>query len=321
MIDLETITPQARPSDAAAYLESLIYFSPAVSPNNSGYLSLERQPWMREILNQVLNPAVREIVISTGAQLGKSTMLLLATLLCLEFRQGAGMWLLPTDKMATRAVKKRILPLLDCNVEHYGAYLPCGQVSYADSIPLKGFPLYYSGVRNAAKLASVPANIVIMDEAAKFERGDSKEADPISLAMERTKSFADSLVIMASTPNVEESKFWQAYLEGTQSHFLMPCPHCGGEMEFAWGRESVVWDDGKPETAKIICPHCQQSINDAERLAMMAEGHWVDGNPAAREAGKLSFQLNSLYSPYITTAEMAAKYHAAANSLTKKSDL
>lgn len=198
---------------------------------------------MREILDNVIDPRVKELTLCTGAQLGKSTLLLLATLLCVEYRQGTCLWLLPTDKMATRAVKKRLLPLISCN-EKYTPFLPVGQVSYADSIPLKGFPVYYSGVKNAAKLASIPANVVICDEAAKFERGQKIEADPISLAQERTKSFADSLFIQASTPNVEESKFWQSYREGTRSKWIMPCPFCGEFMDFQWGRESVQWEDG-----------------------------------------------------------------------------
>ena len=66
-LSLESITAAPRPDDAAAYLENLIYFSPAVSPNNSGYLSLSRQPWMREILREVINPKTKEITIASGA--------------------------------------------------------------------------------------------------------------------------------------------------------------------------------------------------------------------------------------------------------------
>lgn len=70
---------------------------------------------MREILNTTLDPRVKEITLATGAQLGKSTLLLLSSLLCLEYRAGTALWLLPTDTMAKRAVMKRILPLLRCN--------------------------------------------------------------------------------------------------------------------------------------------------------------------------------------------------------------
>lgn len=214
------------------------------------------------------------------------------------------MWLLPTDKMATRAVKKRILPLVECNPQYRG-FLPYTMASYSDAVPFKGFPLYYSGTKNASKLASIPANVIIMDESAKFERGNKIEADPISLARERTKSFADSLVIMASTPNIEEHKFWQTYLEGTQSKFWVPCPHCGKHFVFEWGIDSVVWEEGKPTTAKIVCPACKGKLDDRARIKAMRKGEWRDSNPAARALGKISYHLSSLYSCYVTIGEMA----------------
>lgn len=320
MIDVSTILPKLIPDDVSKWLEENIYFSAEVSPNNPGNLSFEAQPWMRGILNQLLSPYSKEVTLCCGAQLGKSTLCLLATLLLLEFRGGQMLWLLPTDKMATRAVKKRIMPLLACN-PHFAAYLPHGNYSTADSIPLKGMPIYYTGVRNPSKVASLPANVLILDEAAKFEKIKANEADPISLAKERIKSFADSLVISASTPNVPENKFWQSYKEGTQSKYWMPCPHCGEFMVFEWGRDNVQWDNGKPQTARIICPHCKSQIDESQRKEMMQHGEWRDENTEARKLGKISYHLNSLYSPYVSIAEMAQKYHDACHSLTPNDDL
>lgn len=73
--------------------------------------------------------------------------------------------------------------------------MPPPKVSMADSIPLRGMQLYYTGVRTPSKLASIPARYLIMDESAKFERVKANEADPASLAKERVKSFADPLII------------------------------------------------------------------------------------------------------------------------------
>lgn len=101
----------------------------------------------------------------------------------------------------------------------------------------------------------------------------------------------------------------------------MPCPHCAKDMEFVWSNDGVKWDDGHPETARIVCPHCQGQIDDKARRAMIKQGHWEDGNPAARALGLLSFHLNSLYSPYVSIGELARKFVAAAHSLTAKDDL
>lgn len=99
------------------------------------------------------------------------------------------MWLLPTDKLATRAIKRRFIPLLECNPD-YASLLPPPKEARADSINLtNGAPIYYAGARTPNKLASIPAKYLILDESAKFEKVNAKEADPISLAKERTKSY------------------------------------------------------------------------------------------------------------------------------------
>lgn len=73
------------PTNGADWLEQNITLPPEVSPNNAGQLSLARQPWAREILNNVLDPATNKITLSFGAQTGKTTLLFLAYLLLLEF--------------------------------------------------------------------------------------------------------------------------------------------------------------------------------------------------------------------------------------------
>lgn len=119
-------------------------------------------------------------------------------------------------------------------------------------------PIYFTGTKNAAKLSSLPASLLIVDEAEKLQRPKKDEADSLSLAMERTKSYADSLTLIASTPTIEGTKFQQLFAEGSQSRYFMPCPHCKAKMEFIFDRESVVWEEGDTESARIICPHCKK---------------------------------------------------------------
>ncbi len=41
-------------------------------------------------------------------------------------------------------------------------------------------------------------------------RGDQKEADPVSLAIERTKTFFNRKIFMASTPTLKTGPIWKA---------------------------------------------------------------------------------------------------------------
>lgn len=67
MLNLEDILPPIVPDNPAQWLENNIYFDNIVSPNNAGNLSLTHQPWARDILNQVLNPNSKEIILACGA--------------------------------------------------------------------------------------------------------------------------------------------------------------------------------------------------------------------------------------------------------------
>lgn len=101
----------------------------------------------------------------------------------------------------------------------------------------------------------------------------------------------------------------------------MPCPNCGREFKFEWNADGVQWEKDKPETAHIICPHCKAKIDDEARRKMIKAGHWEHENKEAFNNGVLGFHLNSLYSPYITLAEMAKKYVEAVHSLIAQDEL
>lgn len=320
MFTVSDLAPEKIPTSGAKWLEDNIYFNAEVSPNNPGPLSFNRQPWAREILDNILNPKTKQLTLCCGAQLGKSTIMLCATLLLLRWQPSTMLWLLPTDALATRAVKKRIMPLLTSN-KIFLPYLPPPKVSMADSIPCKGMQIYYTGVRTPSKLASIPARYLICDESAKFEHVHKDEADPVSLAMERVKSFASPLIVQASTPNVKENQFWQTFCQSSQAKWMMPCPHCKKEMEFVWSRDSVKWTEGDPESARLICPHCKGEIDDRQRMQMIQSGHWQHQNATAYDLGHYGYHLNSLYSPYVTIGEMAMKYHQACHAILRSEAL
>lgn len=67
MINLEAALPLIQPEYPDKWLEDNIYLSQEVSPNQPGKLSFVHQPWIREILRNMLNPYVKEITLCTGA--------------------------------------------------------------------------------------------------------------------------------------------------------------------------------------------------------------------------------------------------------------
>lgn len=306
-------------STAAEWLCANIYFDNNVSPNSPGNLDLSRQPWAYEILEAAMDPINNEINLLMGAQTGKTTLLLLVWLLKARFDPQPAIIALSTDPLADRLVKRRLLPLLKCN-PWYGGQLPPENRGQESMILFPGQPTFYTGARTPDKLASMPASLLLLDEASKWQSGSVRESHPYFLVKERTKSFSSHLIVASSTPSEEEEIFWSEYLHSSQSHYYMPCPHCGEMIKFEFSEETVQWERGTLETirdtAHYVCPSCKGKISDADKEGMMAKGEWRKERENHAK-GHLGFHLNSLYSPFVRFGDVAVEFTKANASIMR----
>ena len=303
----------------ADWLEENIYFDANVSPNAPGNLDLSQQPWAKEILDSMMDPRINDINLVFGAQTGKTTLLLLCYLLKARFEPQPTIIALSTDPLCDRLVKRRLIPLLKAN-PWYGDQLPAENRGQESMILMPGMPTFYTGARTADKLSSMPASLILLDEVSKFTKGSLKEAHPLLLVKERVKSFANHLIVSSSTPSDTNDVFWSEYLHSSQSHYFMPCPHCGNEFEFLWSKDNVVWEGGDIETirqsAHYVCPHCKGSITDDDKITLMQRGRWVK-TKEDHSKGHIGYHLNSMYSPYVRFGDIAVEFVKANASLIK----
>lgn len=309
---------QTRCADVRAWVESHLSFPPAVSPNHPGNVSLERQPWMAEILEAVLDPALEHLYLVMGTQTGKTTACMLATALLAEFDPAPLIWALPTDKLAARMSKTRLAPLYQHNPVLASHILSKDDIRW-DALMLDVMPIYVTGAMTPAKLASTPAAYVVIDEEAKIEHLKRNEAHPVLLLEERTKAFSRRLHIHASTPNTEENIFWRGYQRTDCRQYFVPCPHCGKYQTLEFTRETLVWDhpENSPVTEEIVrrtahyvCKYCHGTIHDTQRMDMLRRGEWRSTNQHALHSRR-GYHINSLYSPYVTFGEFAAAFWTA----------
>jgi phage terminase large subunit GpA-like protein len=304
---------------AADWLEQNIYFDNNVSPNSPGNLDLSRQPWAKEILDSAMDPRTNELNLVMGAQTGKTTLLMLIWLLKAKFDPSPALIALSTDPLCDRLIKRRLIPLLKCN-PWYGDQLPAENRGQESMILFPGAPTFYTGARTADKLASMPASLLLLDEVSKWAKGSVKEAHPLFLVKERVKSFATHLIVAASTPSEEEEIFWTEYLHSSQSHYYMPCPHCGEMIKFEFSEETVQWEKGTLETIRdtacYVCPKCKGKINDSQKEEMMQRGEWRKEREN-HVPGHLGFHLNSLYSPFVRFGDAAVEFVKANASIMR----
>lgn len=180
----------------------------------------------------------------------------------------------------------------------------------AAEMRLDNCSIYLQGAGNPAQLASRPIRYLLADEIDKWPDESAKEADALSLAVERVKSFRNHKIILASTPTLARGPIWQAFQAGDQRRYHVPCPHCGTCFVLRW--EQVKWPettDAETVTREtwLECPHCQGRITERHKAAMLDAGQWIPGNPDA-PADRVSYHLSELYSPWTTWGSLAVKF-------------
>ena len=112
-----------------------------------------------------------------------------------------------------------------------------------DKIPTKGMARYdfstaqmqingsivdLTGSNSVGQLAENRCDIVWQDEIDKYPTltETSKEASPIVLADERTKSVSESRRYKQSTPTLDKTGIWEEFKKTDQRRYFVPCPHC-----------------------------------------------------------------------------------------------
>lgn len=310
--------------NAREWVEGNLVLPPEVSPNLAGRVSLARQPWMAEILESFLDPTLEDLYLCMGTQCGKTTACLLGTALISEFSPAPLIWALPTEPLAARLAKTRLIPFIRHN------HTLSSHIHRADDltpalINADNMQIFVLGATSPSKVSSQPAAYIIADEEAKIDHPHRNEAHPVLLLSERTKSFARKLRIHASTPNREKNIFWRGLADTDMRKFFVPCPHCGHYQTLEFTRQSLIWEhpsDGSAPspslihaTARYICCECGGAITETDRLAVISRGEWRATRKNAFP-NRRGYHLNSLYSPFVSFGDFALAFYAArANGL------
>ena len=164
--------------------------------------------------------------------------------------------------------------------------------------------VYLTGANSPASLASTPIRYLFLDEVDKFPGATKKEADPVSLAIERTKTFFNRKIFMASTPTLKTGPIWKAQEEAdAEKHYFVSCPHCGEfiELKFAqikWPSKDDVPDQAeRAEMATYVCQACGCIITDRDKAAMPQAGRWQAVRQTPTPPKIVPSRMHTLHSP------------------------
>lgn len=216
----------------------------------------------------------------------------------------------PTLDLAEFTSKNRVQPMINL--------CPVLRDRYQDKdskmleLQFDGMYVVLSGANSPASLASRPIRYLLFDEVDKFPVNSGKEADPRSLARERTKTFAhNKKIFQTSTPTRKTGPIWQEWeAADSQLRFYVPCPHCGHSQTLRF--KQIKWPktartpEAVQATAHYECEQCRGIITDGHKPGMIKAGKWqFERNNGTR---KTAFHLNAIYSPWVRFGDVAYEF-------------
>jgi phage terminase large subunit GpA-like protein len=317
------------PRVVAAYMEAAKVFTPPPLESISawadgkfvlstedtvaaGSIQLDVTPYLREMLDALLDPRAHEFVYWTGAQLGKTTVLKILLAYYIERDPSPILYMMPTLQMAKKWSRVRLASMIRDNPGLRALFSDAARTS-SNAILFKTFPggwLNVVGANSASEMSSWPMRIVLADEEDRYPLSAGSEGDPVTLAAERTDTYeAFAKIVHASTCTLEGlSRIQAKYAISDQRKWWMPCPHCGEYQQLRWSR--MVKDDMPPHEGTIYpCGACAAVIDESHKRWMLARGQWRADRPEVHNV--VGFWMNSLNSPFVSWAKLAEKWFAA----------
>lgn len=267
-----------------------------------------KAPYQTAIMDAFTQRGVEEIVIKSGAQCGKSEILMNMMGRCIDLDPGPMMMVQPSQSTADDFSKQRIASMVECCPVLKGKVSAAKTRVSSNTIRLKAFPggsLVIASAQSASELRSKPVRFLFLDEVDSYPASVGGEGDPVDLATARTETFYNRKIVKVSTPTVEgRSAIDKAYRNGTQEEWCVPCPSCGA---FSFMRlpdfdiDYEEYEAGGKKQYKIkkvlwCCPNCKEK--HTERAMMAQEGKYIARNERALEKGVRSFHLNAFVSPW-----------------------
>lgn len=271
-----------------------------------------RTPYLKEPMDRFTDPLIEKIVLCFGAQLGKTETELNMIGYALDQTSSPTMMVYPTDTIAKFASDKRVQPMIKSVKSISDKFDENSKLLELDFN--NGNYMVLVGANSPSSLSSRSIKYLFFDEIDKYPAFAGKEADPIKLATERTKTFVDKKIVMVSTPTVESGNIWQAFMSANERRqYYVPCPHCGVSqtLEFKqikWPEEHNDNVDMIRDTAYYECEHCGERIYDKHKMEMLRRGEWRAVNESQSKVRSVSYHLSSIYSPWVTFGDVAYEF-------------
>lgn len=273
-----------------------------------------KTPYLSGVMDEILNYETEEVIFCKCTQVGGSEAMLNILGYVIQQDPSPTMVVYPTEQLAQSISTNRLVPMLKTSPTLSELYREFQsqklELQFSNNMYLS-----IEGSNSPSALASKAIKYLMLDEVDKYPANTRKEADPIALARERTKTFANRKIFMTSTPTVREGHIWQA-MENADiiKHYFVPCPHCGEMIELTFNnlrwpeRQEGMTASERADLAAYACQGCGCMIYDHDKDRMLQAGEWRTVQTNTKWKKKVAFWINTLYSPFVRFSEIAFEF-------------
>jgi phage terminase large subunit GpA-like protein len=271
-----------------------------------GLIRFDHAPYQREPLDMTANPFCNRITLMWSAQVGKTTLALCAQAFKIGQDPQSQIMMQPSQGDLGTWLETKFNPLVASNDELERLIAKPRGREGVNNQRMKSYPggfLMFSWSGSAKTMRGRSAPFIVCDEVDGYDK--STEGHPVSLLWQRAATFGDRRKLLEiSTPTIKGASWIESAFEaGDRRYFHVPCPHCGDSQTLRWS--NVIWDEGKPDTAKYACSSCGVLWNDGERIAAIRKGEWVATDEFT---GHASYHLNEMYSCFRKLGDIAQSF-------------
>ena len=260
------------------------------------------------------DPTVERITVMASTQVGKTESILNMIGYAIDQDPGSLLLVMPREEDAISIGQRRIRPMIEASPQLERHLSESKADNKQKEIRFSRSMLYFAGSNSPADLASRAIKYLACDEVDKFPMFSGREADPISLAEQRTRTYFNRKIVLTSTPTTRNGYIFRQYELSDQQQYWVPCPHCEEMQTLEFSQVKWPEDVRDPDILKMDklahyeCVHCEKAIVDLDKMKMLNEGEWRSSNPEKVASIHRGFRIHALYSPWLTFSEVASKF-------------
>ena len=275
-----------------------IPYSPLPGPFRS-----ENSPWIREVMEAIVDPKIRLVSIIAAVQSSKTTSPELTLCYIIANLPGPCLWLDQTDEDAKDESESRLQKLFE-SCEPVKRVFPKNKNKQRNCTIhfSNGMTLWLLGAYNKTNLQRRSIRWLFGDETWRWPVGHMAEAEA------RTTAFGWLGKCVFMSQGGEENDDTHRKFETTDMReWHYKCPKCGKYIPYKW--ENIEWDDdckdenGEYDFSKINhstalkCPECGEYFEDSDRMRRILnkDGKFIALNPNASKEN-VGFHWNALAS-------------------------